>query len=348
MARIARASFRVQRAALHKPYVLSFRTLDGFETVLSRLEWDDGRQSVGEVVPLPGYGAETLEDVVHDAGRWREALGGLTADAARGRLAAAVPAAPFACSLWLTALDARELDDRAATTAAGWRVPIVYPTSSEAHDLEGDVEAALADGYRTVKVKVGKDVAQDVAAVGALGRGRWEADVRFRFDANQGYTTDAARRFLGAVAESLSGPTELLEQPLPMTDWDGAAALAGEFGVPLMLDESIFDERDVDRAADIGCAWVKFKLCKQGGTADVLRLARRAKAKGLRVTCGNGVATDVVNFLELDMTARHRSLFDGASESNGFVKLRDSIQHADLRVEGGHAVSTGETMNRAA
>ncbi len=53
---------------------------------------------------------------------------------------------------------------------------------------------------------------------------------------------------------------------------------------------------------------------------------------------GNGVATDVVNLVELDLFARHGDLFAGASESVGFAKTPIRLVARELRVVDGEAV----------
>jgi L-alanine-DL-glutamate epimerase-like enolase superfamily enzyme len=159
-----------------------------------------------------------------------------------------------------------------------------------------------------------------------------------RFDANQGYSYTEARSFLRAIETHLAEQTELVEQPLPPAAWNDMAQLAQHTTVPLMLDESIYTGEDVDRAVQVGCQWIKLKLCKQGGAQELLRIAEYAKQLGLGVVIGNGVATDIVNLLELQLYHRHAHLFNGASESNGFAKLQHPVLHKALSVESGCAL----------
>jgi L-alanine-DL-glutamate epimerase-like enolase superfamily enzyme len=203
--------------------------------------------------------------------------------------------------------------------------------------LGDTVRRGLAAGYRTIKVKIGTQVEQDIEALPALRDAAGE-DCRFRFDANQAYTPDEASRFLAAVESVLSPETELVEQPLPPHAWSDFARLARRTAVPLMLDESIRTRDDIQRAREVGARWIKLKLCKQGGVAEVLRAAELAADLQLGVVLGNGVATDVTNLLELSLQACHPNLFSAASESNGFAKLVEPLSNPDLRVEAGCAV----------
>jgi L-alanine-DL-glutamate epimerase-like enolase superfamily enzyme len=94
--------------------------------------------------------------------------------------------------------------------------------------------------------------------------------------------------------------------------------LSRESPLPLMLDESIDSEAELEEMLRLRCAGVvKFKLMKAGGMNELERLILRAKAAGLKVVLGNGVAGDVGNFQELIVAGRH---VETAGEMNGFLK----------------------------
>lgn len=221
------------------------------------------------------------------------------------------------------------------------RVPLVYPASSSNPELEKTIKQAIAAGYRTIKVKVGDQIDQDLDALPKLKQGL-SPGIQVRFDANQGYTYEQAGCFLAAVEAQLFEQTELVEQPLPPHAWDEMAHLSGNTRIPLMLDESIYTLDDVKRTDQVGCQWIKLKLCKQGGLHEILHLAKYAKSIGLKVVIGNGVATDVSNLLELWLYDCYQDLFDGASESNGFAKLQQPVVYTNLGVEAGCALWKSE------
>ncbi len=340
MPRIISAHLERRCLPLKTPYVLSFVTLDAFETLLVHIDLDNGETRLGEVVPLPGYSSESVEDVVRTLDSWLPEFPRQELQSARQTVASQISSAPFASSLILSALDAG-LMRQEQNKNCRHSVALVYPTSSSKPELEKTVKQALAAGYRTIKVKVGDNIDQDLDALPRLKRGL-SPGIQVRFDANQGYTYEEARCFLAAVEAQLSENTELVEQPLPPEAWDEMAHLSGNTGIPLMLDESIYTVNDVNRAAQVGCQWIKLKLCKQGGLHELLQLAEYAKSIGLKVVIGNGVATDVSNLLELWLYDHYRHLFDGASESNGFAKLQQPVVHTMLAVESGCAVWNNE------
>lgn len=320
---------------LKNPYVLSFATLEAFEALLIQLQLDNGETRIGEVVPLPGYAVETVEDVLDTVQSWLPNFPGQMLHSLRQSVSSRITSNPFASSLILSAIDSTFVSQ--AQQSDVQPVPLVYPTASTKPELEQVVRQAIVAGYRTIKVKIGDCLEQDLAALPRLQRSL-SPGVLVRFDANQGYSLEAARSFLQAVEIYLPEQTELVEQPLPPDAWDDMAKLASNTSIPLMLDESIYTATDVDRAADVGCQWVKLKLCKQGGVQELVQIAEHAKRIGLKTVIGNGVATDIINLLELQIYRNYCHLFDGASESNGFVKLQRLVSYPTLQVESGCAV----------
>jgi o-succinylbenzoate synthase len=331
-------SAHVERRAfpLKQPYVTSLCTLEAFDGLLLYISLDNGETRIGEVVPLRGYSSESPEDILHTLESWSPHLIGQNLETARQTIASKITEAPCASSLILSALDAG-LITREQQKKQNYCVPLVYPTSSAERDLERTVKQAIFLGYKTIKVKIGTDLEQDLAALPKLQK-VLSPDIRVRFDANQAYTWNEALCFLTAVEEQLSEATELVEQPLPPDAWNEVASLSGKTTIPLMLDESISILDDVTHAAKVGCKFIKLKLCKQGGIHELLQIATYAKSIGLKVVIGNGVATDISNLLELWLYDCYRNLFSGASESNGFAKLQQPIFHKTLYMNLGCAV----------
>lgn len=335
MPTVIRATVERLRLPLERPYVLSFTTLVDFDTIVGRIEWDDGRTTTGEVVPLPGYTPESTDEVEQTARALAEVLPGTSIDDARRLLESRQRAEPSACSVWSTALDLYDWSDEPEPI----RVPVVWPCSSSNRRLGADVRRAVAEGYRTIKVKVGRAIDDDVNAVERLSAANLPDDVTLRFDANQAFSPEEAARFVAALEEHLPERTELLEQPFAPDDWDSVEWLIARTTIPVMQDESINNRADVRRAADVGARLVKFKLCKHGGPAAVIALAESAAAWGLELVLGNGVATDVANRVELGIQSRRPDLFPRASEANGFAKVARRLRHPDLRIEHGAAVT---------
>lgn len=151
-----------------------------------------------------------------------------------------------------------------------------------------------------------------------------------RLDANQGYGREEACRF----ARSLDPEgIELLEQTCAASDWEAAQSVAEVSRVPLMLDESIYDLADVDRAAELGVAsYIKFKLMKAGSLARLAQALTHIRARGMQPVLGNGVACDIGCWMEACMVPGQ---IRNAGEMNGFLKTNGSLLQRPLTVEHG-------------
>jgi len=105
--------------------------------------------------------------------------------------------------------------------------------------------------------------------------------------------------------------------------------------VPLMLDEAITGEEDLDRTIETGCAKaVKFKLMKAGSLTHLEKLIEKASDAGLKVILGNGVATDIGCAHEAWAAAR-TGLTNHAGEMNGFLKTREHLLKSGLQADKG-------------
>ncbi len=329
---------------LVKPYVLSFCTVKEVDSIVVRFHMDDGRSGFAEVVPLPGYSHETRESILHDLQRILPKLIGLDAESLFIKASAWLASSPFALSALVTAL---EVATGQVVFPDRLEVPLLSAVSAS-RDARKVLDAALdavEQGFKTIKVKVGKDIEADTRSarllLDELPRG-----VSLRFDANQAYTYEEASTFCRVLDHPRNSLVELLEQPFGVHEdgWRMFEKLTGEMShVPMMLDESIVSSDDIERAANVGAAFVKLKLFKHRGLREVLALAQRATELEMRTVLGNGVSTEIGNILE-GIAFITSGLFYGASEGNGFAKLSQRVVSPSVQLQRGRMVwrSAGE------
>jgi L-alanine-DL-glutamate epimerase-like enolase superfamily enzyme len=111
-----------------------------------------------------------------------------------------------------------------------------YVTVPERDHATAREQAAhgVAQGFKTVYLKIGFDVAADVALVAAV-REEVGPDIAIRVDANEAWTTfeaiDALQRFEGVGLE-------FLEQPISMHDLDGLADLRTQSRTRIAANQS--------------------------------------------------------------------------------------------------------------
>jgi L-Ala-D/L-Glu epimerase len=317
--RIDEVRVRQVRLPLTTPYKVSLLTMREFDPFVVEIRDADRRSGFGEALIVPGYTAETVEGSWERCCQIARRIAGTDTEQAKAIARSQVQGGVGAASAVLAALDMLT-GHPALSPARALAVPLLAPLHAEDHAaLADEIEQNLERGYRTLKVKVGFDWQRDlrhVETIQHLTAGR----ASLRLDANQGF--DAADGKAFAKRLSPEG-IELFEQPCAMDDWDANAAVAAVSTVPVMLDESIYDVTDIDRAATInGVGFVKLKL-KKIGSIDMLEAAlARIRAFGLTPVLGDGVSLEIGCWMEACVAAR---CIDNAGEMNGFLKASERL-----------------------
>ena len=324
---IEEISLRLLRLPLKTPYKLAFGPVTHFDTILAQVI-ADGRMGLGEATILTGYTDETIKVSWKKARATAGRLPGISADAARAAIADDLAGAPFTATALTTAIEMAQghhllqMDGEA-------HVPILAGINATDQDgIAAEIDAGLAAGFGTLKIKVGFDVENDLQRVQFIqeqNAGR----ARLRIDANQGYGREDGCRFASEV-DPLD--IELLEQPCHATDWDALEAVASVTQVPLMLDESIYGAADIERAARIGAAFVKLKLMKCVSLDRLEKELALIRSLGMEPVLGNGVAGDIGCWMEACVARKH---IRNAGEMNGFLRPSVSLTDPPLEVISG-------------
>ena len=181
---------------------------------------------------------------------------------------------------------------------------------------------------QAVKVKLGSPAGVD--ADRAMFKAILEAapgDAKFSIDANGGWSVDDAIAMSHWLADQ--GVT-YLEQPLPRGREAVLPILYRESPLPIFVDESCFNSRDIPQLAD-RVHGINIKLMKSGGLTEALRMVHTAQAHGLEIMFGcysdsslsNTAAAQLAPFAtHLDLDSHLNLLddpFQGASFEGGYL-----------------------------
>lgn len=284
------------RVPLREPFVIASARIDETRAGLVRVrvrEGDRVAEGLGEAAPLPPVTREDWPDVeaaIEDV----RSLVGEAPDAALDRAATILADRPVArAGLETATLDAvARLRSVPLSTLLGPGRARAFDTDVTLPILPVPRMIALArewraKGFRCFKVKVGKDLDDDVRAL----RGVADAvpDASFRLDANEGYDAPGALALLRAISGLA---VECFEQPCRREDLDAMARVTREGGAPVVADESVRSAADLQRVIDARAAHgVNLKLVKLGGPRAAYEVGLRARAAGLRLMCGAMVET---------------------------------------------------------
>ncbi len=312
---------------LRKPFQLLGVNFHHMEFTVVALE-QGRKKSVGALTVLPGYTDITMDnlwqfarekggDIIGEDPRW--AMSHLCMESGMSLLYAN----PFILALeaMLGLMPKPEIIEYSLSG------PVFEHKEPEINE---EVISLLEQGFQTIKVEGGSDVESDIRRVKRI-QSLVGKTARIRLDAHQGYSFDEARRFVEGVE---TASLELLEQPLPRGAWEETAILAEWSPVPIMLDESIRGEEDLERAASLGCfQYVKCDLMRSCGLAGLIQQIQRSQELGFQVVVGNDAGCEIQCYYEAMVAA-----FFGVRNSgdmNGFLLQRESLLERPLGIRKG-------------
>lgn len=180
-----------------------------------------------------------------------------------------------------------------------------------------DAKQLVEDGFRSLKIKVGKDeIGRDISRIQNIEEGVQARlrDVSFRLDANQGWSVKESIRAI-SYFERKGFPIEFIEQPVLAHDWKGLKEIKQHVQIPIMADESVYTSKDAKLILEEGCAdYINIKLMKSGGLYEASKIVRLCEAYGvpcmigsmietplaIRTACHFGASFSNIHFYDLD------------------------------------------------
>jgi L-alanine-DL-glutamate epimerase-like enolase superfamily enzyme len=283
-------TLRKVRLPLVRPYQLSYRTFTEFEPIIVEARSRDGRIGWGEGHISPGSSSETRDGGWMFCREHAQRVLGKDTGQAKSLVMDSMPASKVAATALITAIEMLE-GHPLLEIQSDAALPLLTPfNSSEPPAIADEVERRLGEGFRTFKIKVGKDTRADLARVGTIQKaiaGR----ATMRLDANRAYGETDACWFAAALDPE---GIELFEQPCRAEDWDANAHVARVSTVPIMLDEPICALADVDRAATIpNVKFCKLKLKRFGGLDLLCDALLHVRARGMEPVLGDGLSSEI-------------------------------------------------------
>ncbi|MEM6371954.1 MAG: enolase C-terminal domain-like protein [Pseudomonadota bacterium] len=160
----------------------------------------------------------------------------------------------------------------------GSRTPRPIASSVGAKTVEETrevIERYRARGYIAHSVKIGGDVARDIARIRDVEQIRRDGEIVL-YDVNRGWTRQQALRVMSATQDL----SVMFEQPCETLD--DIAAICGKHAAPVSVDETLVTLRDAARIARDGIAEVfGIKLNRVGGLTKAARMRDIALAHGI-------------------------------------------------------------------
>jgi L-alanine-DL-glutamate epimerase-like enolase superfamily enzyme len=324
-----------------KPYTIAFKTITEVKNVFVEMTLENGITGLGSGNPSEYVVGETLEQSIETleeknldflVGRDIRELNQLTFEVWSNF--PDNPAARAALDIALYDAFTKFLD-----------VPLVkylgqkikkLPTSNtigikNVEETLREAEEYIQRGFRVVKLKLGKNLDEDVERVMKL-RERFGNTIVIRVDANQGYNVHDTIQFYGRVYDF---DIELIEQPLPAKDIADMKALPIDVREVIAADESLLTPADAielikpPKASGI----FNIKLMKCGGISQALKIADIALHENIDLFWGCNDESIV------SITAALHAAF--SCRNTKYIDLDGSLDLANDVVKGGFILKDG-------
>lgn len=282
--------FRIQ---LKHPFTVAFATQDYSENYLVKIITDEGLYGLGEAAPFAYVTGETNAAVYDALKLFRQGLIGMDpldiegAHCLMDRLIKDNTSAKAAVDIALYDIKGKIMNAPLYKVLGGSNNKVITDITIGIDTPENMAKEAYErvhkDGFSIIKVKAGKNPADDIKAL-KLIREAVGNNVRLRVDANQGYNLNSATRTLREF-EKIG--VEAVEQCLPWWNLDDSKILRSKVDMEIMLDESIHSPIDAAKACKIDAADIlNIKLMKCGGLFNAEKINAIAEANQVRCMVG--------------------------------------------------------------
>ena len=297
MSTIENIYFRKIIRSLRTTFSTSLGRKDVMKSVIVRARLKDGSEGLGECPTSFALKNETIDAIEKIIREVTPQLRGCPIDSYSEKIETLrhqFPQNPMTISGLEVALFRAYLERRGTAEHAYFggkldsiETDITIPYTTNIKTIEKWIAYAFKKGFASYKIKVSGNMANDRKLVVEICRRLRDLMDTFtiRLDGNQGFTEKRCLTFLDFLIAN-DYPIELFEQPLQKNDYKGLKEIRKRSPVPIVLDETIFNEVDLKRAIeDHLCHGVNIKIAKSG-IGESMKLYGTAKKHGLKLMMG--------------------------------------------------------------
>lgn len=326
---------------LTRPTGFSHASISDAEHVLIRVHTDEGIVGHAEAPARPFTYGESQESIVTAVNKWfAPAMVGvdpLAREIVRERMSWLVHnhTARGATDMAMWDVVGKALGQSVHMLLGGYTdtvdvVHIVF-ASEPGGIVEEAIEMRERFGFRTFKIKTGKNTADDAKALRGLRAALGEEPEIF-VDANKGWSADETIRLLPLMEEV--GVT-MLEEPTAAFEPLARRRVAARSSIPIMGDESLTRLGEISREIlDNHAQIVSLKVARTGFTESA-RIVGLCEGLGIGIGMGSQMDGQVGTLSSLAFGGAFRSTSLRAGEYDYFLQLTDDLVTESLAISDG-------------
>lgn len=286
---------------LNTTFKTALRTVNSMDNVLVSVQTDDGLTGFGSAAPATVITGETTGSICAGIEHLRESLLGLEIEAYE-------PLFQKLNGCLIGNMSAKAAVDMAFhdLIAKSLNIPLYSFLGGPVGEVRSDITISLeapekmgekslqrtAEGFSTLKIKVGGDPEMDIARLKEIREAVGES-VNIRIDANQGWTPKQAIQVAREIAKNDIN-IELMEQPVAARDFEGLKFVRENVPFPVYADESAFSPQDALQLITMQAVdGINIKLMKCGGIYNALKIAAIAETAHIPCMIGSMMESSV-------------------------------------------------------
>lgn len=318
-------------------YKLSYGVIDEVFPVLLKLTDRDGTVGWGEANPQQPFTEESADDVVEvlrnellpailgQANPDPERIDALLDDIRPEKHLIA----KGAISIALLDIKGRKL----GVPVADLLGPVIRRSLEVSHPLNNGtadddiavIDAKLPEGYIDFMLKMGSptsEISAEIARVATLEK-RYGSKVRFKADANTGWTREQAAEFLAGVDDSMLA---FVEEPIAKGDIEGMAELQKNTKQLISADESLTGMASAVKIIEMKAAKVfSIKISKNGGPLRAQALAKLADRNGILCYANSMPEGGITQAASLHLAATTPNLIKIGHSFRSVLRLKGDV-----------------------
>lgn len=280
--RITKIHYGNLQIPLRTPFKTALRSVDMIDDVVICIETDTGHLGFGSAPPTVAITGESKESILATL-RWHIEpllLGREISDLQQlctlvHNVCEANSSAKAAAEIAMYDLYAQKQEKPLYQVLGGSNSLLYTDLTISVNPVEMmlfDCELALDRGFKSLKIKVGKESILDIERLSKIYQ-FVDGRASIRIDANQGWTPEQTVLVLQTL-ENSGMLFELIEQPVLANDVEGLKYIKQRVKTPVLADESAFTLLQVKNliardAVDL----INIKLMKTGGLSQAVEIA---------------------------------------------------------------------------
>lgn len=274
---------------LKKPFKNSIVEISNRQGFILKITDEIGNIGYGEISPLPGTSEETFESIIPIVEELKRKIIGSELDSDIFQSLEKYPSTQFGISQALhsifTLRDGFNPNWNINSTVLVNGIIGMMPKS----EAMNKVEKLTAVGFKTIKIKVGREkIEDDINIIKSISQ-NFSSDIKYRLDANGKWDAD---KTLYAVEHLENTNVEYLEQPVKSTD--ELIELSKISNIPIAADESIRNSDDVKKMlAESNIQYIVLKPSIMGSITETINLINMIEAANRNVIISSAFESSI-------------------------------------------------------